>query len=82
MDGAEMTPRLLRRAQVLELLQVGSSTLARWIEKGIIPPPVAGTARWDRLAIERALDRAAGTEEPSAPTLAERAARWERSRCA
>jgi len=59
-----MTPRLLRRAQVLELLQV------------------AGTARWDRLAIERALDRAAGTEEPSAPTLAERAARWERSRCA
>ena len=74
-------PRLLRRAQVLELLQVSSSTLARWIERGIVPPPVDGTARWDRLAIERALDRVCQVAEPSPPTLTERATRW-RSRCA
>jgi len=75
-------PRLLRRAQVLELLNVRSSTLARWIERGIIPPPIDGTARWDRLAIERALDRAGQVAEPSPPSLAERASRWEKSRCA
>lgn len=74
-------PRLLRRAQVLELLNVRSSTLARWVERGIIPAPVAGTHRWDRLAIERALDRAGQVAEPSPPTLTERATRW-RSRCA
>lgn len=72
-------PRLLRKPEVLTMLGVSASTLRRWQESGIVPPPLPGTARWDRLAIERALDRARGVAEPSAPTLSERAAKWAKS---
>jgi len=58
-------PRLLRRAQVLELLNVRSSTLARWMQIGLVPKPLPGTSVWDRVAIERAIDRASGLEQPA-----------------
>ena len=74
-----MTPRLLRRAEVLRLLGISASTLHRWRGAGIVPPPLPGTARWDRVAIERVLDRASAVKEPSAPTLSERAASWGKS---
>lgn len=74
--------RLLRKPEVLAMLGVSASTLHRWQQAGIVPPPLPGTARWDRLAIERALDHARGVAEPSPPTLSERAAKWVRSRCA
>ena len=62
-----MHPRLLRRAQVLELLNVSGSTLHRWQAAGIVPGPLPGTAVWDRLAIVRAIDRASGIEQPAPP---------------
>lgn len=79
-EEENVTPRLLKRAQVMALLQVSSSTLARWIDQGIVPPPLAGTSRWDRLEIERALDATAGSAQPRPPTLSERASTWARSR--
>ncbi|WP_245517461.1 MULTISPECIES: hypothetical protein [Methylobacteriaceae] len=30
------------------------------MRKGIVPGPIAGTHRWDRRAIDRALDRRSG----------------------
>lgn len=75
-----MTPRLLRRVEVMRMLGISSSTLHRWRESGLIPPPLPGTARYDREAIEAALDRARGQQGTStAPTLAERATRWAKS---
>jgi hypothetical protein len=73
-----MTPRLLSREQLLKLLNISSSTFARWRAAGLLPDPLPGTKRWDRLAIERALDRAGSAAERRAPTLAERAGQWVR----
>lgn len=33
-----------------------------WVRRGIIPHPLPGTHRWDRKAIDAALDRASGLE--------------------
>lgn len=32
----------------------------RWRRKGIVPDAIPGTNRWDRKALDRALDRASG----------------------
>ena len=44
-----------------------------WITKGIVPGPIPGTTRWDRKAIDRALDRASGLtdDKPSYDPLGE-----------
>jgi hypothetical protein len=36
------------------------STFADWVRRGIVPGPIPGTHRWDRRAIDAALDRASG----------------------
>lgn len=41
----------------------GCTTLGafdQWRAKGIVPGPIPGTARWDRKALDAALDRASG----------------------
>jgi hypothetical protein len=38
------------------------STFDDWIKRGIIPGPIPGTHRWDRKAIDLALDKASGIE--------------------
>lgn len=50
----------------------GCETLAafdQWRSKGIIPGPIHGTTRWDRKAIDAALDRASGLVTESAGEL-------------
>lgn len=47
----------------------GCNTLAafdRWRNEGIVPGPIPGTNRWDRRAIDRALDLASGLVTDSA----------------
>jgi hypothetical protein len=41
-------------------LALSSGSFSAWIRKGRIPGPLPGTRRWDRLAIDTALDRASG----------------------
>jgi hypothetical protein len=41
----------------------GCNSLAafdRWQQKGIVPPAIPGTNRWDRKAVDQWLDRASG----------------------
>ncbi|WFU84824.1 hypothetical protein QA645_19410 [Bradyrhizobium sp. CIAT3101] len=41
----------------------GCKTLAAfdsWLQKGIVPKAIQGTNRWDRKALDAALDRASG----------------------
>jgi len=38
----------------------------RWRQKGIVPPAIPGTNRWDRKALDAALDRASGLVTESA----------------
>ena len=73
-------PRLMTRDQMMEYLGVSASTLARWVAEGHIPGPVVGS-RFDRRAVDAALDRASGlTSESAAATgeaaLIERARSW------
>lgn len=58
----------------------GCSTMTAfdvWIRKGIVPGAIPGTNRWDRKAIDLALDRASNIEDrvPSVSLLAEWKAR-------
>jgi hypothetical protein len=64
-----VTPRVLTKAQAAEYC--GCATLNAfdaWRAKGIVPPAIPGTTRWDRKALDAALDRASGlTITPSDP---------------
>lgn len=59
----------------------GCDTLAafdQWRAKGIVPGPIPGTTRWDRKALDLALDRASGLVAESAPGNAYE--RWKNAR--
>ncbi len=51
-----IAPRLLTREQAAAYCGVGTTTFAAWIRHGMIPGPVQRTHRWDRKAIDAALD--------------------------
>ena len=61
-----MTPRGLSKQQAAEYC--GCVTLEAfdaWVRKGIVPGAIPGTHRWDRKALDAALDRASGLITPS-----------------
>lgn len=56
-----ITPRGLSREQAAEYCGCESvSASDDWVRKGIVPRAMKGTSRWDRKAIDRALDRLSG----------------------
>jgi hypothetical protein len=64
-----LTPRLLKREEAAAYCGVGVATFAAWVRRGIIPGPVSATHRWDRKAIDGALDALShldGKVEPNA----------------
>ncbi len=51
-------PRVLSRDEAAMYCGCESvSTFDSWVRKGIIPRPIPGTTKWDRRAIDDALDR-------------------------
>lgn len=75
-------PRGLTREQAAKY--AGCATLSAfddWVRRGIVPGPIPGTHRWDKRAIDTALDRLSGLTPTLAPTPLEewRAARARRS---
>lgn len=56
-----ITPRGFTREQAAEYCGCESLTaFDKWVAKGIVPGPIPGTHRWDRKAIDHALDRRSG----------------------
>ncbi len=51
-----IAPRLLTRAQAAAYCGVGTTTFTAWVRRGIIPGSISATRRWDRKAIDAALD--------------------------
>jgi hypothetical protein len=52
--------------------QAGCETLSAfndWIRRGIMPGPIPGTHKWDRKAIDAALDRLSGLQPTIEPQL-------------
>lgn len=45
----------LTRAQAAALCGLSPAGFDVWVRKGIVPTPIAGTHRWSRAALERAL---------------------------
>jgi predicted DNA-binding transcriptional regulator AlpA len=55
------SPRCLNRPQAADYCGCGSlSTFDDWVRRGILPSPITGTRRWDRKAIDAALDKRSG----------------------
>jgi hypothetical protein len=57
--------RGLRREEAADYLSLSLAGFDAWVAQGLIPGPIPGTKRWDRKAIDLALDRASGLESPS-----------------
>lgn len=53
-----MTPRCLNRRQAADYCGCDSlRAFDEWVRRGIVPGPIKGTRRWDRKAIDAALDK-------------------------
>lgn len=52
-----MSARLVTRAAAATYLSLSLSAFDRWVVQGIVPPALPGTRRWDKKAIDAALDR-------------------------
>jgi hypothetical protein len=56
-------PRVLSKEQAAAY--AGCETLSAlndWVRRGIVPGPIPGTRKWDRKAIDAALDRLTGLQ--------------------
>jgi predicted DNA-binding transcriptional regulator AlpA len=62
-------PRLMTGPEVAAYLGIASATFAKWVANGRAPKPLPSTRRWDRKAIDLALDKISGI--PSAPVSKE-----------
>lgn len=52
--------RCLTRKQAADLLGLTPSGFSDWVRRRIVPGPIPGTHRWDRKAIDAALDKLGG----------------------
>ena len=57
-----MTPRLMTKAQAAAYCAVTPSRFYQLVKAGTLPTAVPGTTRYDRVAIDRALDKHAGLQ--------------------
>ena len=53
-------PRLMTVAAAAGYCSLTPATFSQWVAAGRMPPPLPGTRRWDRKAIDLALDKASG----------------------
>ena len=60
-----ITPRLLSREDAAEYCGVTAWTFDAWRRADLIPGPAPGTKRWDRKALDLALDRLSNIAAPS-----------------
>lgn len=58
-------PRLLSGADAAAYCGITAATFSKWVAAGTAPPPLPGTRRWDRKAIDLALDKSSGIVAPS-----------------
>lgn len=65
-------PRCLNREDAAEYCGVTAWTLDKYVQRNLLPGPMPGTKRWDRKALDIALDRLSNIAAPSSP----KAGRW------
>ncbi len=60
MTSVTNTRRCLTRTEAAAYCNITPRGLDDWVKRNIVPGPLAGTHRWDRKAIDRALDKRSG----------------------
>lgn len=55
-----MTPRLMTKAEAAAYCAITPSRLSQLVKAGTLPRSIPGTTRWDKAAIDRALDKLSG----------------------
>ncbi|GAB6843992.1 hypothetical protein JCM2811A_29940 [Methylorubrum rhodinum] len=68
---AGVHPRMLSCEQAAEYCGCTLSTFDEWRRREIVPGPMPGTTRWDRRAIDRAVDRRSGLAPLDEPDIDE-----------
>lgn len=58
-------PRLMSGPDAAAYLGLTPAAFSKWVAEGRIPKPLPGTRRWDRKAIDLALDKASQIASPS-----------------
>jgi predicted DNA-binding transcriptional regulator AlpA len=57
-----IAPRLLTREQAAAYCGLSVHGFSEWVKTARLPGPIPGTIRWDRKAIDAALDLASGID--------------------
>jgi predicted DNA-binding transcriptional regulator AlpA len=60
MDLTSPEPRLLNKKEAAAYCGVSVGTFSKWVKAEIMPTAVSITRRWDRKAIDAALDKMSG----------------------
>ncbi|NEJ73761.1 hypothetical protein GR197_25010 [Rhizobium phaseoli] len=59
-------PRLIGRKEAAAYCGISPTCFSMWVARGIMPPTLPGTRRWDRRAIDAMLSALSGISEPDA----------------
>ena len=60
-------PRILTKRQAAEYCGLSLSGYQAWVDQGLVPGPLPGTKRYDRLAMDRAIDELSGIGRSGGP---------------
>jgi hypothetical protein len=71
-------PHIMSGAAAAAYCGVTPATWSKWVAAGTVPPALPGTRRWDRKAIDLALDKASGIVAPPGAAEDDEVATWER----
>lgn len=72
-------PRMLSRAGAASYCNVAPRTFSDWVARRILPGPVPGTRRWDRKALDLALDANSGITHDEQSDADAALSQWEKS---
>lgn len=72
----EIEPRLISREQAAAYCQIALSTFDSWVRRKLLPAAIPGTRRWDRKALDLALDKLSGIEPTPQENTESEADRW------
>lgn len=65
---ATIEKRLMTRADAADYCSLSMAQFSQWVASGRLPSPLPGTHRWDRHALDNALDKLSGLTPKSAPS--------------
>ena len=61
-ETTPLAPRVLMKAQAAAYCSLTESGFEHWVRTRKLPGPLKGTRRWDKVAIDLALDRLSGID--------------------